>query len=146
MELLNLQVQSSSSKWKKVVISTSLLIRWMGYSNPLALAAAPPLQFCLPGLCALGHPSFMAAYAEQTPKSLSLCPCPGFPGCPHQHKSGKTGPGVPRIPCAPWAVAVTVGCQHRRELALGASHQRTPTSARHCCSTAPPSPLQIRGP
>ena len=36
--------------------------------------------------CALGHPSVVAALAGQTPRSQSLCHCPGSPGCPHQHE------------------------------------------------------------
>ena len=36
--------------------------------------------------CALGHPSGVAALAGQTPRSQSLCRCPGSPGCPHQRE------------------------------------------------------------
>lgn len=50
-------------------------------------------------------------------------------GPPHPQVTltGRMGAGSPQcLLCAPWAVAVPMGCQHRRELALGVSPQLTP--------------------
>lgn len=55
-------------------------------------------------------------------------PSPMGPLHSHATLTGRMGAGSPQcLLCVPWAVAVLMGCQHRREPALGVSPQQTPT-------------------